>query len=78
MCQGLVFNRLFFKFSLQSLEKELPVYDKRYRDLEKDFEELMSNKNIKEHQQEAIGEDMDDVRASWRSLNKNKDGKKNR
>ena len=38
----------------------------------------MSNKNIKEHQQEAIGEDMDDVRGRWRSLNKNKDAKKNR
>ena len=45
--------------------------------MEKDFEELMSNKNIREDQQETIGEDMDNVRGLWRSLNKNKDDKKN-
>lgn len=64
--------------SLQNLEKELPVYDKRYHDLDRDFEELMSDKNIVEDQREDIAEDMDTVRDLWRSLNKNKDTKKNR
>lgn len=80
----IIFQSVFFDWyiyifiSLQSLEKELPVYDKRYHDLEKDFEGLMRDKNIKEDQQESIGEEMDNMRFLWRSFNKNKDTKKNR
>jgi len=56
----------------------LPIYDKRYHDLDRDFEELMSDKNIIEDKREDIAEDMDTVRDLWRSLNRNKDTKKNR
>ena len=56
----------------------MPIYDKRYHDLDRDFEELMSDKNIIEDKREDIAEDMDTVRDLWRSLNRNKDTKKNR
>lgn len=46
--------------------------------MDRDFEELISDKNIKEDQREEIVEDMDNVRDLWHSLNKNKDTKKNR
>lgn len=62
----------------QDLEKELAIYDKRYDDLEKGFEELMNDNNIREDQQETIGEKMDNLRVRWRSLNNNKDTKKQR
>ena len=65
-------------YSGQSLEKELPTYGKRYHDLEKDFEDLMNDNGIREDQQETIGEEMDNLRVRWRSLNNNKDAKKNR
>jgi len=70
-------NNIYFNL-FQSLEKELPVYDKRYHDLEGDFEALLNDNNIREDQQEAIGEEMDDLRVRWRSLNDNKDTKKHR
>lgn len=38
----------------------------------------MNDKNIADDQQEAIGEDMDNLRGQWYSFNKNKDDKKNR
>lgn len=38
----------------------------------------MNDNFIKEDQQEAIGEEMDNLRVRWRSLNSNKDDKKNR
>ena len=54
------------------------MYEKRYHDLDRDFEELTSDKNIEERQRVEIAENMDNVRDLWRSLNKNKDTKKNR
>lgn len=38
----------------------------------------MSDNGIREDQQETIGEEMDNLRIRWRSLNNNKDAKKNR
>ena len=60
------------------MERDLPVYDRRYHDLEKGFEEIMNDNGYTEDQQEVIGEKMDDLRVRWRSLNNKKDTKKNK
>ena len=39
---------------------------------------MMNDNGYTEDQQEVIGEKMDDLRVRWRSLNNNKDTKKNK
>ena len=62
----------------QKLERELPAYDKRYHELEKDFGELYGERDIAEDQQEAIGARMDRIRSRWNSLHKVRDTQKQR
>lgn len=61
-----------------SLEKELPDYDRKFDDLEKDYEVLINDKQISEKQHGDVNEDMEKLRSQWHSFNTDKDVKKNR
>lgn len=72
-----VWNLDFFD-KFQSLEKELPDYDRKFDDLEKDYEVLINDKHISEKQHGDVNEDMEKLRSQWHSFNTDKDVKKNR